>query len=84
MALSFNIIAVLTIVEQAHAVACFRKVCPFVTADLKARPVPAVVPVGRPFHMPKLDIIGRLSGTDICIESRLQQAVGIRANPRGS
>ena len=47
------------------------------SADFISCPVPAGVPVGGALGVSELDIVNRLCGTDIGVECRFQQSLGL-------
>lgn len=69
----FNIITVFGVVQQADTITLVGQICPLMPDRLEARPIPARIPMCRPFHVAELNVIGCLSRADADGESHLQQ-----------
>jgi hypothetical protein len=68
-----HIVAVLAVIQQADTVIAFGKIHPLMAQGFEASVVPTGVPMGRPFDIPKLDIVGSSGGAQIDREGDLQQ-----------
>ena len=68
-----DIMAVLAVVQDTHAIVALRQVRPAVRHRLKLRLIPARIPVVRAAHIAVLHVIRSVSGSDIHRECRLEK-----------
>ena len=72
-----NVVAVLTVVEKADAVAALGKICPLVCGNLKTGVIKACVPVCRAFDCTVSDVVGSLRVNNRNVELCLKHLVAL-------